>query len=328
MRYLSIILITISSIFTFAFALKFDVSMYDIWIKTDSGSMKNSGFVINEDGYLITNYSFLGENNSNIITAKNPHDTFSNIVGIKGFKGLDLAILQIKNYDKDNFLKFKNPEDIKVLDKSFIYANGKKIDVNILKNKKVESSSLFGDKNLTLPLFDKSENIVGICFIKNGDSFSLLRLKDIVDTFNKNGIKYHTNGSFFSWVYWALLFLIFSFLLYKKRDNFKQILQKKGKDVEMLVPLNQGLSPIKCLENSSVLIGRSDKCDMVLLEALVSRKHSILKNENGILMLKNLNPQNGTFVNNIRLGDHEMKILNRDDRVYFGTKKVLFWVKI
>lgn len=53
--------------------------------------------------------------------------------------------------------------------------------------------------------------------------------------------------------------------------------------------------------NIVTTVGRSEECDLVILDGLLSRKHAILKIENDHLFVEDLNSANGTYINNKRI---------------------------
>jgi pSer/pThr/pTyr-binding forkhead associated (FHA) protein len=62
-------------------------------------------------------------------------------------------------------------------------------------------------------------------------------------------------------------------------------------------------------------IGR-ERCDVTLPNPLVSRRHAVLRNADGRLVLEDIGSRNGTFVNNDRLD--EPKELSDGDEVLIG----------
>lgn len=53
--------------------------------------------------------------------------------------------------------------------------------------------------------------------------------------------------------------------------------------------------------NIVTTVGRSDDCDLVILDGLLSRKHAILKIENNHILIEDLNSANGTYINHQRI---------------------------
>ena len=61
------------------------------------------------------------------------------------------------------------------------------------------------------------------------------------------------------------------------------------------------------ITDDEVAIGRSQKCNVVLEDRKSSRKHSIIRRENGKFILKDLGSANGTLVNGERVDEHELQ---------------------
>jgi len=71
-----------------------------------------TGFIINKDGYLITN-NHVVKGGSGKIFVKNNFDEYKDVSLIKTYPKHDIAILKINNYKKTTFLKLQNPSTIK-----------------------------------------------------------------------------------------------------------------------------------------------------------------------------------------------------------------------
>jgi pSer/pThr/pTyr-binding forkhead associated (FHA) protein len=69
-------------------------------------------------------------------------------------------------------------------------------------------------------------------------------------------------------------------------------------------------------EGQEIVIGRSSDLDMVLVEEMVSRKHSRIEMKNGIITIEDLGSTNGTFVNGEKI---QRAKLREGDRVLIGT---------
>ncbi len=77
------------------------------------------------------------------------------------------------------------------------------------------------------------------------------------------------------------------------------------------------------LKNSVTLIGRGDDCDLRIPIMSISRKHCVLRLEDGALTVKDLSSSNGTFVNNKRVSETQLKA---GDRLAVGP--IVFTVQI
>ena len=53
--------------------------------------------------------------------------------------------------------------------------------------------------------------------------------------------------------------------------------------------------------NGSIIVGRSDLCDLKINDAKMSRQHFALENTENGLVLSDLNTTNGTFVNGVKV---------------------------
>lgn len=69
------------------------------------------------------------------------------------------------------------------------------------------------------------------------------------------------------------------------------------------------------------VIGRDMSNDIILHDNFVSRRHSIIKHREGLFYIEDLDSQNGTFVNGVRIRDIQ---LQEGDQVRVGASNFLF----
>jgi len=74
------------------------------------------------------------------------------------------------------------------------------------------------------------------------------------------------------------------------------------------------------LEGGETLIGRSDDCQIIISEALVSRRHDRIVMDGGRPYVEDLGSANGTFVNQARL--HGRALLFPGDHIFIGTGEI------
>lgn len=78
----------------------------------------------------------------------------------------------------------------------------------------------------------------------------------------------------------------------------------------------QGLD-VNLSDNSTITIGRSNECELTLVEDMVSRQHAKIHVRDGRVYLEDLKSTNGCFVNGVRVYDEVP--LNEGDRILLGT---------
>lgn len=71
-----------------------------------------------------------------------------------------------------------------------------------------------------------------------------------------------------------------------------------------------------------VLLGRSDQCDIVIADPLVSRRHSQIACDGSYCSIEDLSSTNGTFVNDQRLT--QPRVLRSGDRVRVADSVLVF----
>lgn len=88
-----------------------------------------------------------------------------------------------------------------------------------------------------------------------------------------------------------------------------------------LKPHGEGLKPAFPMNKDQIVIGREVKCDLMLNNESVSRRHAeIVRLAEGYL-LRDLNSRNGTFVNNQRVQEY---VLRDGDKVGIGDIQFIF----
>ena len=75
------------------------------------------------------------------------------------------------------------------------------------------------------------------------------------------------------------------------------------------------------MDQSRLLIGRSEHNDISIDSRFVSRHHALLVRHGGSTFLMDLNSTNGTFVNGRRVSNH---VLLHDDVITVGHHKIKF----
>lgn len=77
------------------------------------------------------------------------------------------------------------------------------------------------------------------------------------------------------------------------------------------------------IDSFPCLIGReSDSCDLVVNEPAVSRKHIVLKYEEGKLLMEDLAEHNGTFLNGIKVPTLSTQTLHVNDKIQLGRAEM------
>jgi FHA domain len=70
------------------------------------------------------------------------------------------------------------------------------------------------------------------------------------------------------------------------------------------------------------VIGRDDRCDLILTQAAVSREHAVVRYQHGEFMIDDLGSSNGTLINGVRVNGPT--ILRDGDRLLLGDVQVAF----
>lgn len=72
---------------------------------------------------------------------------------------------------------------------------------------------------------------------------------------------------------------------------------------------------------SSIIIGRSDICDVFIDDTKLSRQHFALENDNGNLYIMDLNSSNGTVLNGIKINSRQL--LHNNDKIMAGLSDII-----
>jgi len=81
-----------------------------------------------------------------------------------------------------------------------------------------------------------------------------------------------------------------------------------------------GVKLIK-LSSETVTLGRSEKCDVVIDQPLISRLHATLSSAGSVFSICDLDSRNGTFVNGVKVHRHT---LAHRDVIRFGDCEVRY----
>lgn len=107
------------------------------------------------------------------------------------------------------------------------------------------------------------------------------------------------------------------------KTQFIQVIQEKPKEcVGWVVALN---GPLKGqdfrLVTGKNVMGTAADCDIVLTDQYMSARHAVLRHEEGVFVLVDLDSTNGSFVNGTRTSKEE---LIDNDRIRLGRSELKF----
>ena len=98
---------------------------------------------------------------------------------------------------------------------------------------------------------------------------------------------------------------------------------KSDSSIELCMKVVSGKSDqtIKTNINSSIIVGRSNICDVFIDDAKMSRQHFVIENSNGALFITDLQSSNGTKINNIKISNKHK--LNVNDKISAGLTDII-----
>ncbi len=104
--------------------------------------------------------------------------------------------------------------------------------------------------------------------------------------------------------------------VYKRSDEGKKIAKVKRSNQYLLKYMNNQVVVMR-----KIYIGRDMKCDIVLDDPLVSRRHALLEQIGEGLVIRDLKSTNCTYVNNDPLQRNEKRYLSAGDEIRIGNTK-------
>ncbi len=75
---------------------------------------------------------------------------------------------------------------------------------------------------------------------------------------------------------------------------------------------------------SSLIVGRSDTCDVYIDDTKLSRQHFVIENDNGTFYVTDLQSRNGTMLNGIRVNSRQQ--LNSGDKILAGLSDIIITI--
>ncbi len=75
---------------------------------------------------------------------------------------------------------------------------------------------------------------------------------------------------------------------------------------------------------SSLIVGRSDTCDVYIDDAKLSRQHFVIENDNGIFYVMDLQSRNGTILNGIRINSRQR--ISSGDKIMAGLSDIIITI--
>lgn len=167
-----------------------------------------TGFLINNDGYIVTNNHVIKGYVSGKLFVINKYNRYENVTMVKSYPKKDISILKIENYSNGAYLQLQNPNSIKKGHDSFSlgYPGGSDIVGNMesqldstiksgevskiletssgngfpLNYKLIETSSDINGGNSGGPLLSRNGTVIGINTFKNNDIGTLFQGGSII----------------------------------------------------------------------------------------------------------------------------------------------------
>ena len=87
-----------------------------------------------------------------------------------------------------------------------------------------------------------------------------------------------------------------------------------------IVEANKTERSLSTIVDKTLSLGRSDECDVFFDDMEMSRVHTIISQEDGVLYIEDNHSTNGTVVNGVRIG--QKRKLNENDTIEIGATKV------
>jgi hypothetical protein len=86
-------------------------------------------------------------------------------------------------------------------------------------------------------------------------------------------------------------------------------------------PEARGRQRVVPIDAPRLLVGRAPDCDLKLTDPGVSRRHALIREERGVFLLEDLDSTNGTLVDDVPIGQHQ---LAPGERIQVGSTILVF----
>ena len=99
----------------------------------------------------------------------------------------------------------------------------------------------------------------------------------------------------------------------------------KSKRLFLYIETNNNKEKVDVTVESSIIIGRSNYCDVCINDPKMSRQHFVIEITNDKLLLSNISNTNGTFLNGNKLSTKQL--LHSGDKIFAGTSVITIMFK-
>lgn len=193
-------------------------------------------------------------------------------------------------------------------------------------------------------------NIVDVSMEKNALENSMITMSVETDleppkqSTETSTINYNADVGFLEEYLWVLIvgavlilagIVVLVIIMRRKNVKHELIIHEDGTDAGMqhyvkgsngvqikltIIEANKTERSLSTIIDKTLTLGRSDECDIYFDDMEMSRVHTIISHENGVLYIEDNHSTNGTVVNGVRVG--QKRNLNENDVIVIGATKI------
>lgn len=110
----------------------------------------------------------------------------------------------------------------------------------------------------------------------------------------------------------------------KQHLIIEKVESEKKSGLPIILDIRSGSKTVKIIRSyidGSIIVGRSNICDIIIDDAMMSRQHFAIENDGNEIYIQDLDTRNGTYLNGIKL--KSKRKLEKEDNIRAGSIDII-----